>query len=679
MVGGYTNNNKYAVKLPSTVGSSKTPTIDTSYKTNLGGNLTSPVIGLGSSKIPTKIPTQVTAPTLKMPDISSQFNGSVVRVGAGGAVGGASGGVTKEGVITGGGAINSTFNNISSGSSKKTGTDLSYGANAGVSALDKSNSLLESLKSQTNKQPITQPTTTPAVPQQPTAQPEQTEEHIDTYEEFIQKTKDTHKENLDKTNQLIDEQKQAALESAETARQRSIADARSSYEQNKATYGANAEALAGMGLSGSGYSDYINAQAYAQQRGDVQNANAVAAAERTAAESEAGQKKLSAELSYSENIAKADEALIQYKQQESDKKDSYYANLINYANNGTYTADQLAQLGAQYGLSDEQLTTLQQAAAQYKTDKNNSYYTELLSYANNGAYSADQLSQLGSTYGLDETQIKSLTDAANKYTADKQAANYNQLASNFAGSVDYLESAKNNGDISETQYNQLVEMYQKTNYEQYSTDVTSGVADTTAIDRAFKNGEISQSQYNTLKSEWNKNVDTSDAFFNYNGSALDYNSAKEAYNAVINNSWCDEATKKAITDTYYKTYAVNIGKELLGGKVSDGANTVNINSGYSSKQWGNFNGIDDKSDWQYTYAQKIVEDAKAGKIAVGQVVTMNVGSVWNDYGCYAYVGNGMFVKCECSGSSDPKKTYGDKLYIPDGYKIGGINSSIQRK
>lgn len=667
MVGGYTNN--YAVKLPSSAGSSKVPTIDTSYKTNLGNSLISPVIGLGS----TKIPTAITTPTLKTPSLTGQFNSSVIQVGAGGSVGGASGGVTKEGVITGGGAINSTFNNISSGSSKTTGTDLSYGANAGTNK-----TLLETLKAQT----LSQPTTTPTPTQTPAAseqQPTQTEEHIDTYEEFLQKAKDTHKENLDKTNQLIDDQKQAALESAETARERSIADARSSYEQNRATYGANAEALASMGLSGSGYSDYINAQAYAQQRGDVQNANAVAAAERTAAESEAAQKKLSAEMSYSENIAKTDEALVKYKQEQSDKKDSYYANLLNFANNGTYTADQLAQLGAQYGLNDEQLATLQNAANQYKTDKNNAYYTDLLSYANNGAYSADQLSQLGSTYGLDETQIKSLTDAANKYTADKQAANYNQLASNFAGSVDYLESAKNNGDISQSQYGQLVELYQKTNYEQYSTDVTSGVADTAAIDRAFKNGEISQSQYNTLKSEWNKNVDTSDTFFNYNGSALDYNSAKEAYNAVINNSWCDEATKKAITDTYYKTYAVNIGKELLGGKVSDGANTVNINSGYSSKQWGDFNGIDDKSDWQYTYAQKIVDDAKAGKIAVGQVVTMNVGSVWSDYGCYVYVGNGMFVKCECSGWSNPKSTYGDKIYIPDGYKLGGANGSIQRK
>lgn len=660
MVGGYTNN--YAVKLPSSAGSSKVPTIDTSYKTNLGNSLTSPVIGLGS----TKIPTAISAPTLKTPSLTGQFNSSVIQVGAGGSVGGASGGVTKEGVITGGGAINTTFNNISSGSSKTTtGADLSYAANALKTP---------QVTAATTTPTATTPTQTPATEQQTTQQ-----EHIDTYEEFLQKSKDTLKENLDKTNQLIEDQKQAALESAETARERSIADARSSYEQNKATYGANAEALASMGLSGSGYSDYINAQAYAQQRGDVQNANAVAAAERTAAESEAAQKKLSAEMTYSENIAKTDETLAQYKQQESDKKDSYYANLIGYANNGTYTAEQLAQLGAQYGLSDEQLATLQNAANQYQTEKNNAYYTDLLSYANNGSYSAEQLSQLGSTYGLDETQIKSLTDAANKYTADKQAANYNQLASNFAGSVDYLNSAKDNGDISETQYNQLVELYQKTNYEQYSTDVTSGVADTAAIDRAFKNGEISQSQYNTLKSEWNKNVDTSDTFFNYNGSALDYNSAKEAYNAVINNSWCDEATKKAITDTYYKTYAVNIGQELLGGKVSDGANTININSGYSSKQWGDFNGIDKSGDNQYVYAQKIVEDAKAGKIAVGQVVTMNYGSVWSDYGCYVYVGNGMFVKCECKGSSDPKKTYGDKLYIPDGYKIGGANNSIQKK
>jgi hypothetical protein len=73
-------------------------------------------------------------------------------------------------------------------------------------------------------------------------------------------------------------QRQQEYTNADVERERSIVDASSSYEQNKSTYGANAEAMAGMGLTESGYSDYINSQAYAQKRAETQKANAQAAA-----------------------------------------------------------------------------------------------------------------------------------------------------------------------------------------------------------------------------------------------------------------------------------------------------------------------------------------------------------------------------------------------------------------
>lgn len=200
---------------------------------------------------------------------------------------------------------------------------------------------------------------------------------VDTYEEFLLKQEGFYKEQLDKLNAQIEQNKQNALQQAESERERAVIDARSSYEQNKATYGANAEQLAAMGLSGSGYSDYLNQQAYATQRAETQNANAQAEATKLAAEQQANSDKLNAELSYAENMQDNAEKLAQYQQQkaeeakaEEEQKKQYYAALLTSANTGEYTSEQIASLGAQYGLDEVQISQLQAAADKYKSDFN---------------------------------------------------------------------------------------------------------------------------------------------------------------------------------------------------------------------------------------------------------------------------------------------------------------------
>lgn len=103
-------------------------------------------------------------------------------------------------------------------------------------------------------------------------------------------------------------QRQGAYESADIERERSVVDARSSYEQNKASYGANAEAIAGMGLAASGFSDRHDMAAYAQQRAETQNANARAATIKREADAAERQAKLGADTEYIQNTtaAKAD-------------------------------------------------------------------------------------------------------------------------------------------------------------------------------------------------------------------------------------------------------------------------------------------------------------------------------------------------------------------------------------
>lgn len=107
--------------------------------------------------------------------------------------------------------------------------------------------------------------------------------------------------------------KAAAVKRAEVAEERAMADAQASYMQNMATYGANAEQLAQMGLTGGGYSDYLNAQAYAQKREDTQVAtvnknSAIEAAESTYADTVLGLKKEMADITYAEGLKKDEEA-----------------------------------------------------------------------------------------------------------------------------------------------------------------------------------------------------------------------------------------------------------------------------------------------------------------------------------------------------------------------------------
>ena len=473
--------NTYAANMNLSSGSKKAPKLpqalqnvipDTSYSGNM-------------SKLPTSpfVQSSVKSPIDALKTPSYLNSGAVIGMG-----GGSVGRVTNEGVIVGGGAINTTFQPPTGGKTLVSG-DLSYGKNI--------------LKNQLSSG-VQAPVRTPAAPtntptaQQP-AQAEQSTSKIDTY-----------KETLDKTNQLLEEQKQAALQNAETARQRSIADSRSSYEQNKATYGANAEALAAMGLSGSGYSDYVNSQAYAQQRADTQNANAVAEVARMTAESEANQGKISAETSYAESISQTDAALAKYKQEQADKKDSYYAELLNYANSGAYTAE--------------------------------------------------QLKQLGSDYGLNAAQIQSLTDAATIYKNNKQAERYNQLLnSSDTSGFDAIKSARDNGEITSEQYNKLVTSYQSYYYDLYSQSVDSDftMVNTNDIDSAYSKGYITKSQYDKLKDKYNKglvNAITSASVFYANGSQLDEKTAQAAMDELNGTGWLTDENKKKLQSLYDDAY-----------------------------------------------------------------------------------------------------------------------------
>lgn len=495
---------------------SNTPKIDTSYGANLGGGQQNNIVNLptlsggGNSGGLTAANENVlkktlgNTPTVTIPQNLTYQNNIKNMTGIIGQ-GGASGGVTDEGVIVGNPNVEKmpTINRTTASGSKPQTSPMTYGQQLAAAAQQ---------QTPTESTPDTSGGTGTTGSTGATGGSTTGSGEVDTYEEFLLKQEGFYKEQLDKLNAQIEQNKQNALQQAESERERAVIDARSSYEQNKATYGANAEQLAAMGLSGSGYSDYLNQQAYATQRAETQNANAQAEATKLAAEQQANSDKLNAELSYAENMQGNAEKLAQYQQQkaeeakaEEEQKKQYYAALLTSANTGEYTSEQIASLGAQYGLDEVQISQLQAAADKYKSDQQSLSYTEAL--------------QMISDYGADLD-------------------------------VSYLETLLNTGSISQEQYNQLMSQYSKELVE--SGDVAS--EDTDKIDDLHQSGQISDADYNKQKEQWNSQIDTSDAFFN--SGSMSASEAKKQLDKIINNEWTSEENKKALQKTYDRLYKV---------------------------------------------------------------------------------------------------------------------------
>ena len=495
---------------------SNTPKIDTSYGANLGGGQQNNIVNLptlsggGTSGGLTAANKNVlkkalgNTPTVTIPQNLTYQNNLKNMTGIVGQ-GGASGGVTDEGVIVGNPNVEKmpTINRTSASGSKPQTSPMTYGQQLAAAAQQ---------QTPTESTPDTSGGTGATGSTGATGGSTTGSGEVDTYEEFLLKQEGFYKEQLDKLNAQIEQNKQNALQQAESERERAVIDARSSYEQNKATYGANAEQLAAMGLSGSGYSDYLNQQAYATQRAETQNANAQAEATKLAAEQQANSDKLNAELSYAENMQGNAEKLAQYQQQkaeeakaEEEQKKQYYAALLTSANTGEYTSEQIASLGAQYGLDEAQISQLQAAADKYKSDQQSLSYTEAL--------------QMISDYGADLD-------------------------------VSYLETLLNTGSVSQEQYDQLMAQYSKELIE--SGDLAN--EDTDKIDDLHQSGQISEEDYNKQKEQWNSQIDTSDAFFN--SGSMSASEAKKQLDKILNNEWTSEENKKALQKTYDSLYKV---------------------------------------------------------------------------------------------------------------------------
>lgn len=506
MVGGYTaNKNLYQTALLGGGGSGSTKI----KKPTTGGTYANGIAGL----------TQTT-PTVKMPNITSQFNGGVVKPIYGGNIGvggGSAGRVTKEGAIIGDStAVNTTFNG---------GTKTITGG-LGVTKLPNAGSTqakyIDYISPDNISSPVKNNTSAPDTPTTDTPTTDKTTEKPATYEEY-----------LEQQRELLDKRKTEADRQAEAAKERAAVDAQASYAQNMASYGTNAENLAQMGLQGGGYSDYLNAQAYAQKRADVQQANVTeqaAKAQNTATYEDALSEINKSDIEYQEKQKEKAAA-------EEEKKGSIYASLWEGALNpdSGYTADSVAAIGREYGLSDAQITELQGIVA--------------------------------------NTKAKSESEKA---AALKQGAldAINQGSLNESNIGSYLDSLKGLG-ATDSDVADIRETYQKNYYNDFLAAITDGtLSSTKSVDDAYNAGNLSKEHYESLKKAWNDDINTdSNAFDGYES----YEAAKKDYQEIMGNSWLSAETKSKL-EKAFKGYEAKKYESNVSSGYNAHSSTVTLNT-----------------------------------------------------------------------------------------------------
>ncbi len=230
------------------------------------------------------------------------------------------------------------------------------------------------------------------------------------------------KQNLEAIQKIRDD----SYKQAEIDRERGVVDAATAAAQNKASYGANAERMAAMGLTGSGYGEYMDAQSYAAQRAEAQAWNAnVQKVKREAdlsysanalqLQSNASDAKAAAEKTYNDRMSELGKERAAYDETE-------FNDLLSKASNGTYTAEQVTEIARQKGYSEARISTLTSAANKYASDKALSDFITLLDSAYSGTYDAEAIGMLAGKLNLSSEDTEYLKNVAQTLKADKAAA-----------------------------------------------------------------------------------------------------------------------------------------------------------------------------------------------------------------------------------------------------------------
>jgi hypothetical protein len=294
---------------------------------------------------------------------------------------------------------------------------------------------------------------------------------------------------------------------AEIERKRSIVDASTMAEQQKATYGANAEQMGRMGLTSSGYSDYINSQAYAAGMAGRQAANAHATDLNRQALYTEHMTRLGADKEYNNALAQIETAkyneqkaleernYTEQKQKEAQQQTNYQ-NFMNFAIENGLTAEQISNLAPSYGISTEAATKVAETSKALYGD--NATTEEVPTAQDSGYTTLSAIEQDAASLKIDDT-------TRDKYKADienesKAMVQY-QLDNGDLGAANAKADELYKADrmSKETYQSTKAELAQK-NIEGIETE-DDALAIKNDLSQMLKKEQISKTMYDKLMSE----------------------------------------------------------------------------------------------------------------------------------------------------------------------------------
>ena len=198
----------------------------------------------------------------------------------------------------------------------------------------------------------------------------------------------------------------------------SLSDIGADYERAKSSFGANAERLSSLGLSSSGYSDYLSAKAYETMQ------KRKAGAYDKFIENEKSNKS-----GFSDFVANA------LKEEDAVKKaenESFYKTVSDIVESGIRSEEEAYSFALETGLSEEKA----RAVAKTATDTVNRKLTEdTLRYIISHSFDKEQAKQYALAVGFSEEEAEGLAGYADSINKEPY------LSSDY---LDYLKYKENN-------------------------------------------------------------------------------------------------------------------------------------------------------------------------------------------------------------------------------------------
>ncbi len=327
----------------------------------------------------------------------------------------------------------------------------------------------------------------------------------------------------DKVYEAAEIQRKNAYKNAEIERERAAVDAKSAYEQNKASYGANAEAMARMGVTGSGYGDYVNSRAYAESRAEAQRANAQAATVKREADYTETQAKLGADTDFAQNEYSAQAT---YGQNVYDIDTTYRTN--------TLAADQARQ-DATYAGDTTKRNSEQSADAAHRQNQ----------YAADSTYN-ETVGNLDMSYAANKTDAE-LARAQGQYSAEGNRASSQEAADAAHRQNEYTATSEYKNRVGELEMSHAANM---TDAELAKMQGIYSAEGNRASSQEAADAAHRQNEY-TATSEYNAQVGELDMSYAANMTDAELARAQGQYSAESNRASAEAAADAAHRQNEY--------------------------------------------------------------------------------------------------------------------------------